>query len=351
MSENSHFPLTGPDQPTETVGALLDILHGSWKTQAICTAAELQIADHLANGCRDIADLAVACGCHAPSLRRLLQALTSLGICLEHDDGSISLTPMGACLRSDGEDSIRSWVIWWGKHLLPVWGQLPYSVRSGKEARSKVTGVRGFGQLAEAPELAGLFHASMTELTRLVSRELVKHYDFSGFGRIADLGGGHGELLATILENVPDCHGLLFDLPHAIDGARQYLDARGLLARCELVEGDFFRSVPDTADIYIMKSVLHDWDDDRAASLLANCRSAMRSGARLLLVEHIMPERLTLSAEHQSLARLDLSMLVALGARERTEGEYRDLLDKSGLRVSRILPVGMAFYIIEAVPQ
>lgn len=343
--------MTAPEQQTDPVGALLDILHGSWKTQAVSAAAELHIADHLANGCRDIDALAALCGCHAPSLRRLVQALAALGICVVHDDGSISLTPMGACLRSDGEDSIRSWAIWWGQHVLPVWEQLPYSIRTGKEGRSRVTGTGGFGQLAKTPELAALFHASMTELTRLVSRGLVKRYDFSGFERIADLGGGHGELLATILESVPDSRGLLFDLPHAISGARQELSTRGLLTRCDLVEGDFFQAVPGEADLYVMKSVLHDWDDEPAATLLTNCRRAMHSSARLLLVEHIMPERLGVSAAHQSLARLDLSMLVALGARERTEVEYRKLLANSGLRVSRILSVGMDFYMIEAIRQ
>lgn len=351
MTENKPLPGSGPVRPAEPVRALLDILHGSWKTQAICAAAELGLADQLAGGGRRVGDLAAACGCHAPSLRRLLQALISLGLCVELEDGAVTLTPMGACLRSDGDDSLRSWIIWWGRHLLPVWAKLPYSIRTGEEARSLVTGVEGFGQLDRAPELAELFNAAMTQLTRLVAQGVARSYDFSRARQIADLGGGQGELLATVLESAPASRGLLFDLPHALPGARQHLAARGMLARCDLVEGDFFRSVPATADFYLMKSILHDWDDERAVALLANCRRAMHPDARLLLVEHIMPQSLQVSAEHQSLARLDLSMLVALGARERTEAEYGALLEKSGLRLNRILPAEMDFHLIEALPQ
>ncbi len=337
------------DQNTAPAAALLDILHGSWKTQALCAAADLRLADHLAAGGLGIDELAAASGCHAPSLQRLVQALQSLGVCRTDADGCIGLTPMGACLRSDGDDSLRSWVLWWGRHLLPVWAQLPYSIQSGREARSRVTGSGGFEQLGAAPELAELFNAAMGELTRRVARSLTDSYDFAGATRIADIGGGRGELLAAVLHGAPASRGVLFDLPHALACARDGLAASGVLERCELVEGDFFQAVP-AADVYLLKSIVHDWDDERAAALLATCRRAMPAGARLLLVEHLMPEQLEVNAAHQSLARLDLSMLVALGARERSEAAYRQLLHGAGLGVSRILPVAMDFYVIEAVP-
>lgn len=346
------YAVVSPTQPeASSVVALLDMLHGSWKTQALCAAVELGIADHLAQGAQSPEELAAQCACHAPSLRRLLMALASLGICRGRDDGKFELASLGQHLRGDGVDSIRSWVLWWGRHLVPVWGELAHSIRTGREARSRVAGIGGFGQLESNPELAVLFNAAMVQLSRLVASSLARGYDFSGVRRIADLGGGHGEVLATLLESFPDSRGLLFDLPHAMPGARANLATRGVLDRCELIEGDFFQSVPRGADIYIMKSILHDWDDDRCVAILANCRLAMCPDDCMLLVEHILPERLGDSAEHHSLARLDLTMLVALGARERKEAEFRELLARAGFEATRLLPIEMGFHIIEAKPR
>lgn len=336
---------------TETpVESLLDMLHGSWKTQALGAAAELRIADRIAEGHTDVRALASACDCDVDALHRLLGSLASLGLCIEDGDGHLALTPLGDCLRDDSPDSIRAWVLWWSQHLLPVWVQLPYSVRYGLEARSRVTGEAGFSSLEKSPERAALFNTAMSELTRLVATHVACDYDFPAYGLITDLGGGQGTLLAAILARHPASRGLLFDLPHALDKAAACLAAQGVSARCTCVAGDFFDAVPENADVYMMKSILHDWDDARARDLLHTCRRAMRPDARLLVIEHLMPDRMEACRAHQSLARLDLSMLVALGARERSEAEYRALLDAAGFAVTRIMPTGMAFHLIEATP-
>lgn len=329
---------------------LLELIHASWAAQAAYVAAELGIADHLCGGPRSSAELAAATQTHEPSLRRLLRALVTVDLCRETGDGSFDLTPTGRLLAAGEPGSLRHWVIWWGGHLWPVWGNLLYSVRTGKSARSLLTGTEGFAHLEQDPRTAETFSRAMAELTSLAARAVVPAYDFSGLTRIADVGGGHGELLATILRQYPHAQGILFEMPHAIDGARRHLAEAGVADRCELVAGDFFESVPAGADAYILKSVIHDWNDERARQILQNVRRAMTApSARLLLVERIVPERLEDSPEHRSLARTDLSMLVALGARERSEPEFRKLLQSVGLRVSRIVPAGMTISIIEAL--
>ena len=333
-----------------TVGQLLGMVNSSWMSQAICVAADLGIADLLATGPKHIDELASAAGCHAPSLRRLMRALVSLDICKENAERTYELSHMGLHLQTGSATSIRSWVIWWGKYLSPVWGNLSHSVKTGEDARSLVTGARGFGQLECDADRASTFNLAMVELTRLAAQGVVDSYDFSGMKQIVDVGGGYGVLLAAILNAYPEMRGLLVDLTHAIDGARKHLTQLGVGERCELVEESFFESVPVGADAYLLKSIIHDWDDDRSAIILRNCRRAMAENARLLLIEHIMPEQMQATGLHQTMARLDLSMLVAHGACERTEVQYRELLTVSGFRLTRIVPVGMDFNVIEGIP-
>ncbi len=335
---------------TGQVEKLLAIVHASWMSQVTCVAAELGIADLLAAGPRAPAELAAATGCHAPSLQRLMRALASLELCRERDDGSYELTATGALLRADAPDSMRAWTIWWGSHLWPVWGRLAHSIRTGEAARPLVTGTRGFEHLERDAATAALFNDAMAQLTRLVARAVARSYDFSGVRRIVDVGGGQGELLATILGVHPALRGVLFDLPHAIRSARGRLEHAGVADRCELVEGSFFESVPAGADAYLLKSVIDDWEDAKARAILENCRRAMPAGGRLLLVEPLMPATAGTSPFHQAMARVDLSMLVTHGARERTETELRALLDAAGLRVERIVATGTNYSIIEALP-
>jgi orsellinic acid C2-O-methyltransferase len=328
---------------------LMELVTASWVTQAAYVAAELRLADMLADGPLSVERLADLTGANAPALGRLLRALTSIDLCRQQADGSFEMTPMGSRLAADAPESLRAWTIWWGKHLWPVWGQLLYSVRTGQSARKLLLGTDGFEHLQNDPEAAAIFNRAAAELTRLAAERIVRSYDFSGLARIVDGGGGSGQLLATILQACPATRGVLFDLPHSIEPGRERLTQAGLIERCELVAGDFFESVPPGADAYVLKSVIHDWNDERSRVILENCRRAMQPRAgRLLLMEEMLPDRLDGSPTHRAIARGDLNMLVALGAQERTEAELRTLLDSAGLAVSRVIPTGSTFSIVEA---
>lgn len=347
---NSETPSSNAMELTERFQA---ILTGSWKTQALYVAAELRIADLLAAGPRTSADLAASLGTDPQSLHRLLRALSALDMCAERDDGSFALTPLGALLQDESPNSLRAWTMWWGHHLWPVWGNLLYSVKTGKSARKLLFGTDGFGHLQNDPEAAAIFYRVTIELTRLTAQFVMDAYDFSGLKRIADIGGGHGEMLAYVLRANPEACGILFDLAIAVEGAvgnfkNNHPDLDG---RCAFVTGDFFGSVPPGADAYILKSVIHDWDDERSSLILANCRRAMTEGAHLLLIEPILPERSEATSLHRTLSQHDLTMLVALGAQERTEREFRGLLKAASLRISKIVPAGPVYSIIECLPM
>jgi orsellinic acid C2-O-methyltransferase len=329
---------------------LLENIHGNWITQAIYVFAQLRIADLLAEGPRTSKDLALITDTHEPSLRRLLRALTTIDICRERKDDFFEITAKGSLLGSDVPGSLRSWTIWWGAHLWPVWGNLMYSIKTGKSARKLLTGMDSFKYLEQNPEVAEMFNRGLGELTRFTSELIVQSYDFSGLKRIMDVGGGYGELLITILKAHPAVSGVLFDLPLALRGGKRRFKNAGLISRCEFVHGSFFDSVPGGADTYILKNIIHDWDNEKSKIILKNCRRAMAKKGRLLLIERVIPDKLGISAVHQAIMRNDLTMLVAHAAQERTEKEFRDLLNMTGFRVNRILPAGMAFSIIEAYP-
>jgi hypothetical protein len=329
---------------------LLGIVNSSWMAQATCVAAELGIADLLASGPKTTDELARVSGCHAPSLHRLMRALTSLELCTEHKGGAFELTRLGALLRKDAPNSVRSWTIWWGKYLWPVWANLLYSVRFGTDARRLVVGTEGFDHLEQNAAMAATFHEAMVELTRLVGRDVSRSYDFSGIKQVVDVGGGYGELLAALLKAYPEMRGILFDLPHAVRGAKPHLDRLGVGDRCELIAGSFLELVPSGADAYLLKSVIHDWDDEHSGIILGNCRRAMPPGAKLLLVERLMPMHLEASARGQAMARADLNMLVTHGTRERTEAEFRRLLESQRFSLGRILPISSSLNVIEGIP-
>jgi ubiquinone/menaquinone biosynthesis C-methylase UbiE len=191
----------------------------------------------------------------------------------------------------------------------------------------------------------------MAELTRLAAESVVRAYRFTGLNAIVDVGGGYGELLISILKAYPDASGVLFDLPLAAERAKERLSAAGLAARCDFRAGDFFDSVPGGADAYVLKSVIHDWNDEKSGLILENCRRAMARTGRLLLIEQVMPDRLEIDPAHQSLMRSDLTMLVAHAAKERTEAEFHRLLETAGLRVNRVVRTHSTFSVIEAVSR
>ncbi|MDW3684454.1 methyltransferase [Cupriavidus sp. CV2] len=327
---------------------LLAMINANWMTQAIAVAADLWIPDLLASGPLSVDLLADGCRCHVPSIRRLLRALATLEVCSELEDGRFALGPLGELLREDAPDSLRAWALFRAKQW-PAWGQLGASVRSGESYRKRTLGRDDFSYLDDDALAAALFHRAMVDLTRGVSADLMRAFAFGATERIVDVGGGHGELIATVLAAHPAMHGTLYDLAHAVAAAGSRLAEAGVADRCELACGSFFDSVPEGSDIYLLKSVLHDWDDQHSALILDNCRRAMSPQARLLVIERIAPERLSPSARDQALAAADLNMLVSLGGRERIEAEYVALLEAAGLSVARIVATAGAFSVIEAV--
>lgn len=338
----------------QDAAALIDrfqeILTGSWMTQALYVAAEVRIADFLAVGPKTSEELAADTGTHAPSLRRLLLALSTIGICRQGENGAFEMTPLGSFLQIDSPQSLRSWTIWWGRHLWQAWGNLLDSVRTGESARRRLHGTEGFEHLDRDPEAASVFYQTIAELTRMTAQALLQAYDFSELKRVVDVGGGYGELLASILKANPSTTGILFDLPRAVEGATRRFEKERLAGRCEFITGDFFKFVPEGGDCYILKSVIHDWDNERSALILGNCRRAMAKGSRLLVIEPILSPFRETSPLQRTLSRHDLTMLVAHGARERTESEFMDLLRDAGFQISRIIPAGPVFNIIEAFP-
>jgi hypothetical protein len=279
-----------------------------------------------------------------------LRALASLDLCAEREDGTFALTALGSLLRSDAPHSLRSWTILCGKYLRPVLGNLLHSVRTGQSARELVDGAKAFSELEHDKQAALIFNRAMAELTSLIAAEVVRRYRFEGMRRIADVGGGYGALLAAVLEAQPSARGVLLDLPHAIEGARNHMAASGLAERCEFIAGDFFESVPSGADAYLLKAVLHDWDDERSSLILRNCRSAMSRGGKILVIERVVPARFEACWLHHAIARMDLTMLVGFTGTERTETEFRGLLAAAGFRLTNVTATSLDYAVIEAVP-
>lgn len=330
---------------------LIALINATWMSQAVCAAAELGIADALASGPRHLEELAHATHSHAPSLHRLMRGLASLDLCREQGDGSFALTSTGSLLRADAPDSLQQWALWSGRYLWPLWGELLRSVKSGCPARKRIEGTEGFDHLERDGAAAAVFNHAMADLTRLIASEVAHAYDFTEMRLIVDVGGGYGGLLAAILAAYPDARGVLYDLPHASEGARAYLTKANVATRCELVTGNFLESVPAGADAYLLKSVLHDWDDARCAIILRNCRRAMAATGRLLLIERIVPARFEACTHHRNIARSDLTMLIGHEGRERSEAELNILLYSCGFALTRVIPTALGFSIVEAVPH
>lgn len=321
-----------------------------WVPQAIHAAAKLRLADALAAGPASGEEVAARVGTHPGATARLLRALAALEIVRQEEDGRFALTALGRCLTEDAPDTVRSWALLWGGPMMwEPWGRLADCVRTGEMAPKLLSGVEDPFALMEAhPEDAAHFNRSMLELTRGVAALLPQAYDFGGVRRVVDVGGGYGALLLPLLRAHPELEGVVFDLPRCEEGARALLAEEGLSDRCTFQEGNFFTAVPPGADVYLLKSVIHDWDDDRSRRILERCREAMDPQARLLVLEWIVPDRV--GPGDVGIVGTDLNMLVMVGGQERTEAQYRALLASAGLRVTRIVPTP-AMSLIEAVRE
>ena len=325
--------------------AMGELVTGAWVAQGIATVAQLGVADHIDSEPVAVADLARAVGADEDALYRVLRMLAPAGVFRELHGKRFALTDIGKLLRRDHPDSMRAFAAYngapwhWG-----MWGQLESSVRTGQPAQAD--GVRPlFEYLAEHPEASDTFDAAMGDLSNARDISAISGYDFGQFKTVVDVGGGEGRLVRSVLFAFPGLSGILYDLPPVIERARPRIEADGLASRCRMVAGNFFESVPSGAGACMLKQVLHDWQDDKAVQILANCREALPAGGKVLIIEAIVPE-----SEEPSVAKLsDIEMLVITGGRERTLREYEDLLERAGLRFLRAYETRSPFTILEAV--
>jgi hypothetical protein len=277
----------------------------------------------------------------------MMRALASRGMFSEDADGRFSLTALAEPLRADAPDSVRTWALWIGSEVnLRTWADLSYSIRTGQSAFEHVYGKALFKYLGEQPEMAKIYNDLMTSGVSGDGAAIADSHDFSGYRKIVDIGGGHGAQLAYILERYTGLYGVLFDAPPVIAGAKGAIDEYIAQGRAEKVAGDFFEAVPDGGDVYTLRQIIHDWDDDRAAAILKNCRQAMAENGKILIVEEVIPT----GNEPSSGKFTDLNMLLYVNGLERTEAEYRDLLRQAGLELTRVTSTASSFSVIEAVP-
>jgi hypothetical protein len=342
---------TGPEssereeRPAE---ALRRLVHGYQLSQAIHVAATLGIADLLAEGPLTSEELAAASGAHADSLYRLLRALASVGLFREEDGRRFELTPLGDCLRSDSPEPVAGGAAYIGRPShWQAWGALLHSVRTGTNAFRHVHGVDVWSYRAEHPAEGAIFDRAMTDGSWATDRALLEAFDFGRFGTVVDVGGGQGAFLTALLAEHPAMQGVLFDQPHVVPVARDLLKAAGLDGRCRVVGGSFFDSVPEGGDAYVLRAILHDWEDPEAATILRSCRRALPPDGALLVLER------ELGAPNEAPAAkfCDLNMLVMPGGRERTIEEYDELLSGAGFRLGGEPVSASGVVVIEASPS
>jgi hypothetical protein len=327
--------------------AMLKMISGFWISRSIYVAAKLGIPDLLQEGAKTAEELAQATGTHARSLYRVLRALASVGVFSEEDGGRFALTPLSTVLQTNTPGSIRWFTISeLGEEHYPAWGDLMHSVKTGGIAFDHVFGMDVWEFFQKNPDNARLFNDSMSGMTAAANEAIMSQYDFSSFKKIVDIGGGHGGLIISILKANPELRGVLFDSPSVAEGARQRLESAWLTNRCESVAGDFFKSVPTGADGYILKWIIHDWDDERATAILRNIRDAITGDGKLLVVDVVIPP----GSEPHFGKFIDLNMLVMTGGHERTEQEFRQLFATSGFNLNRVVRTESPFSIVEGMP-
>jgi C-methyltransferase len=325
--------------------AMLETILATWTSQAITVAAQLGVADALANGPLPIDELAARVGADADALRRLLRALIGRGIFRHRRDGRYELNALADTLRSDAPVSVACAARFYGSwEQRERWTLLVDAVRTGSAVVPALRGKESFEYFDEQPELAELFNCTMTSISELTDASVVAGYDFSAYPTIVDVGGGHGPLLAGILAATPGSRGILYDLPRVVASAPSLLRKHNVADRVRIAEGSFFDSVPGGGDAYILKNITHDWPDQKAVQILRNVRAAAGSRATVLLVELVIPKH---NRDFPG-KWADLEMLLNLAARERTAAEYGDLLSQAGLRMTRVVPTASPLSVVEA---
>jgi SAM-dependent methyltransferase len=325
---------------------LIQMATGYWVSRMLYAAAAFGLADRIAGSPKSAAELAGLTRTHAGSLHRLLRGLAAVGVLSEVDGGRFALTALGEALQTGAPGSARATVLalagdfWWRG-----WSQFLYCVETGRTATEKEFGLTIFEYLAQHPEEASYFNEAMVGFHGDEPAAIAAAYDFSEWQTVVDIGGGTGNLLTAILRRHRGPRGVLVDLPHVVREARTLIGSTDLAARLTFADVDFFERVPAGGDVYLLSHVIHDWSEEQCVTILSNCRTAMKPGARLLIVEMVLPSG---NAPHPG-KLLDLAMLVMPGGRERTEDEYRMLLQEAGLRLVRVIPTASAVSVVEAI--
>jgi len=333
-------------EPLPPHAQLVQMAMGHWVSRIVYVAARLGLADHLAAGPRSAEELAKPTEMQAAALHRLMRTLANMGILSERPDRRFGLTPLGQALKTGAPGSARAAILtiasdWWVRGF----GELQYSVQTGKSGFEKTLGMPIFDWLAKRPEEASLFSETMIGFHGEEPAAIAAAYDFSGIGKLADVGGASGHLLATVLGRFPRLRGVLFDLPHVVKDAPALLRSRGVADRVTIESGSFFERVPEGADAYLLSHIIHDWSEPQCLTILGHCRHAMHPSTRLLIVEMVLPA----GDEPHPGKMLDLMMLVGPGGQERTEQEYGVLLKKAGFRLTKVVPTASAASVVEAV--
>jgi hypothetical protein len=322
------------------------MITGYWVSRAVYVAAKLRIADHLKDGPGTAEELATAAGVAPRPLYRVLRALAGQGVFAHEADGRFRLNPLAEPLREGGPDSLRAFAILLGEEQFRSWDDLLETVRTGEPAFERLYGQPVFAYLSEHPEQAKIFDAAMTGVSGRATQAMLDAYDLSHVRTLADVGGGLGANLTRILGRYPAMRGVLFDQPHVVARARSLLEASGVGDRCVAEGGDFFATAPGGADAYLLGNILHDWDDEKAGRILDTLRRAMPAGARLLVVEPVLPE-----GDGAPFRKLvDLALMVIAGGLERTETEHRQLFASHGFRLTRVVPTAGDVSVVEGVP-
>lgn len=328
--------------------ALAALIHGHWVSRLIYVAAELGVADLLKNGPKSADDLAASTGAHPRALRRVLRALASVGVFAVEDD-RFALTPTAELLQSDNPSSMRDFARIEGNDWhWRTWGDILHSVKTGEPAFEHLFGMECSDYLKEHPESRVTLDEATGSASAVEAAVIAASYDFSGFQTLVDVGGGQGILLAAILHAHRHVRGILFDQPAVIAGARgaPRFQAEGVAGRFELVSGNFFESLPEGADGYLLKNVLHDWEDERALVVLESCRRAMACCGRIVAAEMVVPPG---DASH-FVNLLDVQRMVVSRGCERTAAEYRRLFERAGFRLSRVIPTAARVSLLEGIP-
>ncbi|MGB7022230.1 MAG: methyltransferase [Candidatus Acidiferrales bacterium] len=338
-------PTTQPQKHPAHVG-MMQLLNGPHIAGAVSCLAQMGIPDLVEAGPKSAEELANQIGANPEALYRLMRASASVGVLSEGPDGRFSETPMSAVLRSNGKPSLRAFAIMGGREWHGRgWSNLEYCVRTGKQAPEQIYGTSTFKFFEQNPEEGRIFNDAMTGLSMIDGPAVAAAYSFDGIHSIVDVGGGHGFLLATILERNPQMKGTLYDEPHVVEGAKNG-PLKPVMERCTLRSGDMFSSVPEGADAYIMKHIIHDWPDRLCVKILKACRKGANPGGKLLVVDDVIQP----GNDFYPGKFLDLQMLIFPGGKERTEKQFRELFAAGGWKLSRVLPTATPICIVEGTP-